>query len=102
MWAKCRHQLRRFHWVKAINSEVLRGIRDYRESLLKAEKRTGPGRPSKKETRKQKKASAAKSARDDVRKGRFQLLTRPENLDDNRRKGLDALVAEHPTLATRA
>ena len=78
VWAKCRHQLCRFHWVKAINSEVMRGIRDYRESLPKPEKRSGPGRPSNKEIKKQQKAAAARSTRDEVRKGRFLLLTRPE------------------------
>jgi hypothetical protein len=100
VWAKCRHQLCRFHWVKAINSEVMRGIRDYRESLPKPEKRSGPGRPSNKEIMKQQRAAAARSTRDEVRKGRFLLLTRPENRDEKRRERLAALLAEHPTLAT--
>ena len=56
----------------------MRGIRDYRESLPKPEKRSGPGRPSNKEIKKQQKAAAARSTRDEVRKGRFLLLTRPE------------------------
>ena len=99
VWSKCRHQLCRFHWVKDITGEVMRGIRDYKNDLPKAEKRSKPGRPGKKEARQQKKAAVAQSARDDVRKGRFLLLTRPENLDEGRQQRLAELVAQHPTLA---
>lgn len=99
VWSKCRHQLCRFHWVKDITGEVLRGIRDYKNSLPKPEKRVAPGRPSNKEAKAQKKAAKAQSARDEVRKGRFLLLTRPENLDASRTERLDALLAEHSLLA---
>lgn len=99
VWSKCRHQLCRFHWVKDITGEVLRGIRDYKNELPKVEKRSKPGRPSKGEAKQQKKAAVAQSARDEVRKGRFLLLTRPENLDDRQQERLAALVANHPTLA---
>jgi transposase-like protein len=99
VWSKCRHQLCRFHWVKDITGEVLRGIRDYKDTLPKTEKRARRGRPSKIEAKQQAKAAVAQSARDDVRKGRFLLLTRPENLDDGQRKRLADLLAAHPTLA---
>lgn len=99
VWTSCKHQLCRFHWVKDVTGEVLRGIRDYKESLPKAPRRTKTGRPSKAEARQQEKVAAARSARDDVRKGRFLLLTRPENLDERGEKRLEGLLAEHPTLA---
>lgn len=99
VWKACRHQLCRFHWVKGINTEVMKGIRDYRESLPKAEKRARGGRPSNAEAPQQEKAAAARSARDDVRKGRFLVLARPENLDESKQKRLTELLAAHPTLA---
>jgi hypothetical protein len=99
VWAKCRHQLCRFHWVKDITGEVMRGMRDYRESLPKAEKRTKRGRPSEAEASQQKAATAAQSARDEARKGRFLVLTRPENLNENKQKRLVELLSAHPTLA---
>lgn len=100
VWAKCRHQLCRFHWVKDITGEVMRGMRDYRETLPKAEKRPTAGRPPEKDRAKQEKAAAAISRRDEARKGRFLVLTREENLDDKQRERLAALLASHPTLAT--
>jgi hypothetical protein len=100
VWAKCRHQLCRFHWVKDITSEVMRGMRDYRETLPKAEKRAKAGRPPEKDREKQAKAAAATSRRDEARKGRFLVLTREENLDDKQRERLAALPVSHPTLAT--
>lgn len=99
VWSKCRHQLCRFHWVKDITTEVMRGMRDYRESLPKSEKRDRPGRPPKEERERQQKAADATSARDEARKGRFLVLTRTENLGDKRQERLDALLAHHPTLA---
>ena len=100
VWAKCRHQLCRFHWVKDITSEIMVGMREYRETLPKAEKRAKPGRPPKKDRKKQEKAAAATSRRDEARKGRFLVLTREENLDDKQRERLTALLASHPVLAT--
>jgi len=100
VWAKCRHQLCRFHWVKDITGEVMRGMRDYRETLPKAEKRATAGRPPEKDREKQKKAAWATSRRDEARKGRFLVLTRPENLNDKQGERLAALLANHPTLAT--
>ena len=100
VWAKCRHQLCRFHWVKDITGEVMRGMRDYRETLPKAEKRSKPGRPTEEEREQQKTARAVTSARDEARKGRFLILTRPENLEDAQQQRLDGLLAGHPTLAT--
>ena len=99
VWAKCRHQLCRFHWVKDITSEVMRGMRDYRETLPKSEKRERPGRPPKVEREARKKEAAATSARGEARKGRFLVLTRPENLDDTKQQRLDDLLANHPTIA---
>ena len=99
VWKGCRHQLCRFHWTKDVTTEVVRGIRDYRESLPKAPKRAKTGRPSKAEAPDVHKAAAARSARDDVRKGRFLLVTRPENLDESGSKRLAELLASHPPLA---
>lgn len=99
VWKSCRHQLCRFHWVKGITTEVMRGIRAYKDALPKAEKRARRGRPNKKEAKKQMKVAAAQSARDAVRKGRFLLLTRPENLDERGQTRLADLLAHHPTLA---
>lgn len=99
VWKSCKHQLCRFHWVKDITGQVVAGIRDYQKSLPKPEKRAKGGRPTRNETRKQKKAAAQQAVRDGVRKGRFLFVTRPENLDDQAKKRLDTLVADHPTLA---
>lgn len=100
VWAKVRHQLCRFHWTKDIVSEVTRGVRDYRETLPKAEKRKKRGRPAKGEAGAVQQAEAEQSARDEVRKGRFLISARRENLDESQTKRLAILVARHPELAT--
>lgn len=99
VWANCRHQLCRFHWTKDIVKEVVAGIRDYRETLPKPKPAPRPGRPKKSERAARRKAEKRQSARDEVRKGRLLFVTRPENLDDDQAKRLDALVANHPDLA---
>lgn len=100
VWAAVRHQLCRFHWTKDIVSEVTKGIRDYRESLPKAEKRKKRGRPAKLEAPLLAQAEAEQSARDEVRKGRFLLSARRENLDEAQTKRLTALLVKHQELAT--
>lgn len=100
VWAAARHQLCRFHWTKEIVAEVIKGVRDYRESLPKPKKRTKKGRPSAQEAVAQQQASAEQTARDEIRKGRFLLVARRENLDNDRAARLKTLLAHHPALAT--
>lgn len=99
VWKTARHQLCRFHWIKGITGEVMRGMRDYRETLPKAEKRPKAGRPPDEDREKQEKAKAATSRRDEASKGRFLVLMRPENMDDKQQERLAALLANHAPLA---
>lgn len=98
VWNACKHQLCRFHWTKNIITEINRGVRDYRESLPKPEKRAKPGRPKKSEAPLQAATEAAESARDEVRKARYNLVARRENLDEKQQERLNAVLANHPAL----
>lgn len=98
VWEACKQQLCRFHWTRDIVKEVIKGIRDFRESLPKPSKRPKRGRPRKDEAAAQAQAEAAQSARDEIRKARFLLVARPENLDDERRRRLAELLRRHPGL----
>lgn len=100
VWPAIRNQLCRFHWTKDIVGEVSKGIRNYREALPKPEKRKKRGRPAKSEAPAVKQAETEQSARDEIKKGRFLLVSRRENLDDDREARLKALLDHHPTLAT--
>ena len=100
VWGAVRHQLCRFHWTKNIVSEVIKGVRDYRESLPKPEKRAKRGQPGKSEAPILKQVEEEQSARDEVRKGRFLLVARRENLDEDQMTRLKVLLLNHPTLAT--
>lgn len=100
VWDAVRHQLCRFHWTKNIVSEVIKGVREYRESLPKPEKRAKRGRPAKSEAPVVEQAEEQQSARDEVRKGRFLLVTRKKNLDEQQTKRLAVLLEKHPELAT--
>lgn len=100
VWASVRHQLCRFHWTKDVVSEVVKGVRDYRESLPKSEKRTKRGRPATGEAPRVEQAGAEQSARDEVRKGRFLISARRENLDEAQTKRLAVLLKRHPELRT--
>jgi transposase-like protein len=98
VWKACKQQLCRFHWTKNVISEVNKGVRDYRESLPKPEKRAKRGRPKKDEALLQAAAEAAQSARDAVRKARYNLVARRENLDDKQQERLAVVLANHPPL----
>ena len=99
VWAAAKQQLCRFHWTKDVVSEVVSGVRDYRESLPKPKKRERRGRPAVNEAPAQKRAAAEQSARDEVRKGRFLLVMRRENMDEAQETRLKELMAHHPPLA---
>ena len=98
VWNACLHQLCRFHWTKDIVKEVNKGVRDYRETIPKPEKRTKRGRPGKDEAAAQAAAGTAQSARDELRKGRLLLVTRRENLNEDQTTRLDLLLANHEPL----
>lgn len=100
VWEACKHQLCRFHWTRDIVKEVIKGVRDFRESLPKPAKRPKRGRPSRAEAAAQEQAEAQQSARDEIRKGRFLLVANPENLDEERRQRLAILVEHQPVLGT--
>lgn len=99
VWAAARHQLCRFHWTKDIVSEVVTGIRTYRDALPKPQKRTKRGRPAASEATTQQTATTEQSAKDEVRKGRFLLVMRQENMDEAQQNRLKDLLAHHPPLA---
>ena len=98
VWKACLHQLCRFHWTKDIVQEVNKGVRDYRNSLPKPEKRAKRGRPRKDEAAARADAETAQSARDDLRKGWLLLVARRENLNEEQTKRLDVLLANHAPL----
>lgn len=98
VWGSCKHQLCRFHWTRNIVKEVNKGVRGYRESLPKPEKRLRRGRPRKDEVDARSQVAAEQSARDEVRKGRFLLVAHPAHLDDEKRKRLAELIDNHPQL----
>lgn len=99
VWAATRHQLCRFHWTKDIVKDVVSGVRTYRESLPKPPRRTKRGRPAASEVPAQQQAVSELSARDEVRKGRFLLVMRRENMDEAQQGRLKELLAHHPDLA---
>ncbi len=68
VWPAVRHQLCRFHWTKDIVQAVVEGIRDYRQSLPKPEKKNKRGRPSADEVTAQRETERRQSVRDEVRK----------------------------------
>jgi transposase-like protein/predicted RNA-binding Zn-ribbon protein involved in translation (DUF1610 family) len=98
VWGAVKHQLCRFHWTRNIVKAVNKGVRDYREGLPKPEKRVKRGRPAKDEAEARSQAVTEQSARDEVRKGRFLLVSNPESLDDEKRKRLEELIGHHPQL----
>lgn len=98
VWAKCKHQLCRFHWTRDVVKEVLAGVRTYRETLPKPAKQTGPGRPTIEERPAREEASAQRVTRDEVRKGRLLLVTREEKLKEGQPERLQALLVKHPAL----
>jgi hypothetical protein len=99
VWAAAKHQLCRFHWTKDIVSAVMSGVRDYRKSLPKPKRRERRGRPAAGEAPAQQQAAAGQLARDEVRKGRFLLVMRRENMNDAQKTRLKELEARHPALA---
>lgn len=75
-------------------------MRDYREALPKPEKRKKRGRPARSEAPVVKQAETEQSARDEVKKGRFLLVARRENLDEAQTDRLAVLLRHHPALST--
>ena len=98
VWGAVRHQLCRFHWTKEIVSEVAKGVREYRKTLPRSEKRRKRGRPTTDEAPARGQAKSEQAARDEIRKGRFLFGARRENLDEVQKKRLAGLVARHPEL----
>jgi len=98
VWDACKHQLCRFHWTRNVVNEVNRGIRAYRKGLPEREKRAKVGRPKKVEAPLLAATEAAQSARDEVRKARYILVARRENLDDKQQARLESVLANQPPL----
>lgn len=97
VWPAARHQSCVFHFLQTWTKLAMKAIW-HCFSVMPAPKKRGPGRPKK---RGRPRMDAVKQRnRDTVRKGRYLLLKRPENLSEEEAGRLRQIIGLYPALGT--